>query len=60
MKIKVFSCGFCHNYDGTRRGLRNHLKDHVRNQFANSSTKGVADANKNKTPQKWWITKECE
>ena len=53
--MKSFSCGLCN--DGikrTRKGLRNHLREHVRNKFTNEGyKKGVGYIK-----QKWWIEYE--
>lgn len=54
-----FRCGLCNDMIWrTRKGLRIHLKDHIRNNFANSSLEKKSQdrhSPRNKIKQKWWI-----
>lgn len=57
MKIKKFKCGICN--DGiarSRKGLRDHLKKHIRNKFANAGYEDKIGY----TKQKWWIVEDWE
>jgi hypothetical protein len=61
MKIKRFRCGICNDMIWrTRKGLRDHLRTHIRNQFANSTIKKESQRHTLKPSQRqnWWISEE--
>ncbi len=61
MKIKIYKCGQCKKhkqYSGTRRGLRQHLKEEhlIKSELANVKTL----VNDRFAKQSWWITEEVQ
>ena len=64
MKIKVFTCGLCKGhtkeiYKGTRKGLREHLKEE-HNIKSEIKFKKMGKDGKDKKKQSWWRENECE
>lgn len=64
VQVKIFSCGICNKYSGTRKGLRNHLKiEH----FITKNLTNVASLDHKRqlipsqtTKQTWWQTQIIE
>ncbi len=55
MSIKKFYCGFCKDeFARSRKGLRNHIRGHIRNNFANVSHK----PSERLVKQSWWIVED--
>jgi hypothetical protein len=58
--IKIFKCGLCkehERYKGTRKGLRNHLKEEHRIMSEITNTKDMREKGIRKmitTKQRWW------
>jgi hypothetical protein len=54
-EIKIFECGICKTWLGTRKGLREHLKkEHsIVKNLTNLEHEPASKLNK----QNWWITK---
>ena len=57
-KILTFYCGFCKNPIAmTRKGLRLHLREHIRNNLFNGGLRNQPDCRKDKVKQEWVIIK---
>ena len=53
--IKIFECNLCKKYKGTRKGLRNHLREeHSKRKELTNFT----NMKERKVNQSWWKWKE--